>query len=341
MCYIYMIPYVASKSMLSRTLSQRRARSFRYRFGQICLYIALVLTGCLLGGCNHKELLYPEEMCLLDVRFVWDRAQGASPDGMTLLFYPHDAQGEFWRHEIAGANGGTVEISQGDYTLIAINNDLAGVRLTDWPYPEASLTAVEGRYDPTNVLPTGMAYEGKIETLRVFPGKVSYTSKDGAEVINSPPVVYCHPDSVTTVYTVLVEDVDGTERLKNVTGILSGCARGALLSDLEPMLPTVDLPFAMEIDSEKRTLAGVTTGFPILTSQARYTLTLRVAFQSRGVYEKSFDITDQILNTSYPHNVIIHIKGLTLPDEPSGDDDEVGIEVDVDGWTVIEIDLES
>ncbi|MDE6770939.1 MAG: hypothetical protein K2J78_14540 [Muribaculaceae bacterium] len=66
-----------------------------------------------------------------------------------------------------------------------------------------------------------------------------------------------------------------------------------------------------------------------------------MAYYAGGGYEKSFDVTEQVINSFYPHNVYININGLTLPDEPTIDPDEVGMKVDVEGWKVIEVDLDS
>lgn len=293
------------------------------------------------GGCTQKELLSPEEMCRVDVRFLWDKAQDGSPDGMTLLFYPEDARSEFWRFEISGKEGGPVELPWGTYTLVALNNDLPGIRLKDMPYESASLTALEMPRSQIYVSPVGMVYEGKVTDLRIMPDKLSYTAANGEMVTNSLSVVECYPDSVSTVYHVIIDGVEGIERVKSVEGVLAGCAEGMLLSSHVPLEPSVATQFNMDIDTGSGMVVGSTTGFPNNASSARYELTLRLHYYAGGGYEKSFDVTEQVINSFYPHNVYLFIKGLTLPDEPTIDLDEVGVKVDVEGWKVIEIDLDS
>ncbi len=285
--------------------------------------------------------MLPEEMCRIDVRFLWDKAQGGSPDGMTLLFYPEDARSEFWRFEISGKDGGPVEVPWGEYTLVAVNNDLPDVLLEDMPYESASLRALEMPRSQAYVSPVGVAYEGKVENLRIMPDKVSYTATNGEMVTNSLSVVDCYPDTVSTSYHVIIDGVEGIERVKSVEGVLEGCAGGMLLSSHAPLEPPVATQFNMDIDAGRGIVVGSTTGFPNNTTSARYELTLRLHYYAGGGYEKSFDVTEQVINSFYPHNVYISITGLTLPEEPTIDLDEVGVKVDVEGWKVIEINLDS
>ena len=62
---------------------------------------------------------------------------------------------------------------------------------------------------------------------------------------------------------------------------------------------------------------------------------------SHGKYSKTFDVTDQIMNSMHPKDVYINIKGLDIPaaDTPTNPDskDDVGISVGVDGCQLIEI----
>lgn len=57
-----------------------------------------------------------------------------------------------------------------------------------------------------------------------------------------------------------------------------------------------------------------------------------------------FDVTEQVMNSIPSKNVIILINGIEIPtgDIPDNPGEDVGnIDVGVDGWTIIEIDIES
>lgn len=318
------------------------ALSILLRKSSLTYKLIFILSICvLLEGCDHKDIIYPDNPCLVDVRFLWEKAPEAHPEGMTLLFYPEDHMGEFWRFEISGRDGGLIEITPGKYTLITVNNDLRGIRLTDTPYAEASLTTVQTPYTRTFALPTGMVYETKIENLTITPNKATYYSEKEGKISFSPPVVNCYPDSISTIYNIIVDQIDGIERVKSAECVFEGCSEGILLSSLTPFDRVVYSQFVMDLNADKGTLTGSTSGFSSNSIKAKYGITLRVAYHAGGGYEKYFDVTEQVKNSFYPRSVYINIKGLVLPEEPTIDPDEVGMKVDVDGWKSIEINLDS
>lgn len=337
-----MIPYGPSVDVFKTYVELVRRRCSYHPCGwAISLFILpLLAIGSLLESCTQKDILYPEQMCRLDVRFLWDKAKEADPEGMTLLFYPQGEREEFWRFEISGRDGGPVEIPWGTYTLVAVNNDLPATILKDMPYSSASLTARELPRALTYSSPVGIVYEAKVETLIVMPHEVSYSSADGHMTTDPMSVVECYPDTISTLYHVIFDEVVGIERVKSVEGVFEGCAGGILLSSLNPLEPAVSVPFGLDVDVENVRFSGSTTGFPNKPS-ASYGITLRLAYYGGGGYEKYFDVTEQVLNSFNKHNVYIIIKGLDLPEERPIEPDEVGMKVDVDGWKVIEINLDS
>lgn len=301
-----------------------------------------VMAFCLpLGGCTQKDLVFPGALCRVDVRFLWDRAPQASPEGMTLLFYPGEGGGEFWRFDIAGREGGMIEIPAGNYTMICVNNDLPGVMLAATPFSSASLSVREQPRSLTYASPSGMVYEGRVDGLEIDPGMVRYIDPGAGTVTSRESVVDCRPDSISTVYDLAVEEVTGLERVRSTEAVLEGCAAGVSLSSLMALTPSVAVPFTLDCDVASGRLTGSVTGFPSAPSSASYILTLRVAYPGGGIYEKSIDVTGQVLNSFSPHHVNLIIKELNLPDVSPGDGDQVGLNVDVDGWKVVEINYDS
>ncbi len=302
----------------------------------------LLLVGCTqLVGCTHKDLVYPNQgLRKVDIRFLWDNAQHASPEGMTLLFYPLD-EGEFWRFEISGKNGGIVEIPEGAYTMIAVNNDLSGITITDMPYELASINVKEMPRSQTYAGPTGMVYLGKVDNLKLTSKGVSYLNSEGSNVLTGMSVVDCYPDSTSTVCNVIAADIAGMEHVESASAIIEGFAPGLSLSSMKPLTSSVSVPFDLETDVEGASFTGSTTGFLSDHSSASYQLTFHVVYHNGGAYEKTYDVTDQVVNYFYQHNVYIIIRGMALPEEPTIKPDEVGIKVDVDGWRVVDVNIDS
>lgn len=91
------------------------------------------------ASCEHKDIECPGATEDVHILFEWDKAADADVAGMTLFFYPQDAHGRIWRFDIAGRDGGHVELPPGRYSLTACNNDLPGItsRIRTAPRPYA------------------------------------------------------------------------------------------------------------------------------------------------------------------------------------------------------------
>ena len=138
-----------------------------------------------------------------------------------------------------------------------------------------------------------------------------------------------------------MDSVSGTQRIKTARAIINGIARSVCLQLQRNSEKTCCVSTPLQISPLARTtLEAVATGFgnpPV--PNPRITLEV-VVTTSHATYKKSFDVTDQVMNSSNPRDVNIYIKGMDipeadLPDNPDGND--VGISVGVDGWQVIEI----
>ncbi len=68
-------------------------------------------------------------------------------------------------------------------------------------------------------------------------------------------------------------------------------------------------------------------------------LKLLIGLSDGTAVEISRDVSRQIMNNEDSRNVLIILKGLDIPD--SGQLPPIGSDVDVDGWTVVTIDISS
>lgn len=94
-------------------------------------------------------------------------------------------------------------------------------------------------------------------------------------------------------------------------------------------------------------LIGSAGAFTNLEKNATYSLILTVTLTDGKSLAKEYDVTGQVMSAPSDHHVIILIDSPDIPDgdipdnpdNPGGD--VGGIDVGVDGWTVIEIEMES
>lgn len=303
-------------------------------------YIAIILF-LAATACSHKEIICPaSENRQITVLFDWDHAAGAAPEGMTLYFFPTGSREQIWRYDIPGPGGGPVELPTGNYRMVAFNSDLPGIEISGKDsYSHISANArhtSSGDY----IASTGMLYGATVSRLEVTPCSVKYS--DGTRGVKEcgQSVVRCHPDSLAAVFSVIFKNVSGLERVVSATAILHGMASGIEIAERVPESHGASLPSRLSFNTASREMTSVATGFYPADAKD-ITLQLIVACRDGKTYSRNFDITEQIMNSPSKHNVIIMIDNISIPDgEPSSPDDEIGgIDVGVDGWSNIEIDI--
>ena len=293
------------------------------------------------AGCDHKHIVCPGDVPRsVSVLFSWENAPAAAPAGMSLYFFPADGESKFWRFDIAGKEGGPVEIPTGRYRLIAVNNDLRGVTFnsaTDYDAFCASAPGAPGG----RVMPTGMLYAATVEYLEVTMCGVSYRDPQGAIKDCPYGIVRCAPDSSSVIYTVILKDVKGLEHLRSAQASLSGLAPRFFPAQRRAEgSPVATAPF--QLRREGTALSGLTSGFGPLAGKPSYTLDIYVTRADGTQARKTLDVTSQVLNYGDKRRVYIVIEGLEIPagDVPPGPGD-IGINVGVDGWTAVNIDITS
>lgn len=292
------------------------------------------------AGCCQKDLYYPDEpspseqATMVDVRFHWDHAENAYVEGMSTYFFPLSPGGRIWQFEIAGMEGGTVVLPPGDYVMIAVNNDLPGVDMSAGETPE-SVEVTARSYDSGLLRPSGMVYGAASDCVSV-PSEISNT-EEGSHV-----VIDLSPDSLATVYNVILKDVAQTDRIESMYAHISGIAESRYIYDgiAGEESGTVNIPISMT----EGVLSGSATGLGTPAGTPKFTLTLYATLTDRRKVARSltFDVTEQVMEAANPHNIYIVVSGIDFdlegPDTPP-QDDGVGMDVDVDGWDSIIIDI--
>ncbi len=138
------------------------------------------------------------------------------------------------------------------------------------------------------------------------------------------------------------KDVKGTGLIRNAKVALSPVAG-------EMKLATgtlIDTPVALSIPVARagNNLDGQSTAFGITASGTPVTATLSITRTDGAILEKSINVTSQITDAPDYRNITIILDNIEIPppdQEPpqGGDIGGAGIDVNVDGWHVIYIDL--
>ncbi|MDE6469331.1 MAG: DUF5119 domain-containing protein [Muribaculaceae bacterium] len=294
-----------------------------------------------LVSCAHKDIECPAAATGIEVLFEWNNAPDAHVDGMTLYFYPIDGAGKIWRFDIAGRDGGRVELPAGRYRMIACNNDLPGIRL-EGSEKTSELTAVAARrIDASTVATTGMLYGATVSELKVTPCGVRYTTPLGTIKECVKGLVRCSPDSLSTLFTVRLTHLAGAENIRSASARIMPIASAMILDSDTPAGANEALNITLSGGGATPLLTGSGCAFALNPMEACATrLCVLVAKTDGSVVTRTIDLSPTDRNIITPHNVIISVDSLDLSEgdtPPSGD--VGGIEADVAGWSTVEIDV--
>lgn len=306
------------------------------------------LAGCLLlfmaaalASCIYEYPNCPPESREFRVVFDWDHSEQADVEGMTLFFYPPDESGSIWRFDIPGRDGGCVELPYGQYCMIAFNNDLPGIRLEDTESASTIQAAMKRRdIDDDSVYgSTGMLYNAIVRQIDVMPCGVRYSPGDGQPVTAADGTVSCQPDSLAIQFDVRLTGVKGTERIRSAQVILFGLRASVFLGDGHVSENPAALAINLDINNERNELSGRACGFDAYNRIGDdYRLTLLVTMANGSIMAKHIEITSDNLNVISRHSVLIIVTDIKLPDD-SRPGDISGIEADVEGWELINIEV--
>ncbi len=217
-------------------------------------------------SCQHKDIACPglDAGDGIKVLFDWTSAPDAAPDGMTVIFFPLDADGRIWHFEIAGREGGRVKLPCGHYIVLAYNNDTYDIYFRDTgsistyeaytlsaSMPDASSVPLPD--EPLRRQPDEM-YSAMATDLHVTPCGITYVSSGRPEGDClkgcSQSVLRLYPRRITCRYTCMVEDVENISSIRSIEAVLTGMASAETVADGVPCTGSVAVPFKMSLDGD-------------------------------------------------------------------------------------------
>lgn len=318
------------------------------------LMLSVALTVFMLS-CQHKDIACPglDAGDGIKVLFDWTSTPDAAPDGMTVIFFPLDADGRIWHFEIAGREGGRVKLPCGHYIVLAYNNDTYDIYFRDTgsistyeaytlsaSMPDASSVPLPD--EPLRRQPDEM-YSAMATDLHVTPCGITYVSSGRPEGDClkgcSQSVLRLYPRRITCRYTCMVEDVENISSIRSIEAVLTGMAPAETVADGVPCTGSVAVPFKMSLDGDDG-LCGRFNSFGRNEGNGNM-LMLYVRLKNNDKKLFKVDVTSQAVNAPDPKNVLLKVRGLHLPEPEPSDTTDVGggFDVGVEDWETIIIDL--
>lgn len=307
------------------------------------LLVAMTLCSCIYE--------YPDKSCFeshdkgMSVLFDWTGTPAQRPEGMTVMFYPADG-GDSFSYNL-GCGGGTVSLPHGLYDAVAYNNDSPSVIvISDGHFGTLAFTTRPGRITDG----VGMAYAGAMppvtreesrgQTVMRQPD-MFYSAVSPGVVSDAGNTVIMKPRCIVARYRIKVRDVVNPGSATRMSVSLSGLAgqyhaASGIARDEVPVI----VPATVSHDGDGGFSGSMLTfGRAPTAGVNMLRLYVWLADGQKKVFE--WDVARQILDASDPMDVTIVVGGVQLPDvspdTPPGSGS--GMEVDVDNWDIVDIEL--
>lgn len=295
----------------------------------------------------------PEECFSVDAD--WKYAPSALPEGMAYIFFQTGGTDE-WRFDFPGREGGEADLPDGGYSVIMFNDDTSGILFENTDIYETFTFYCRrgGLYDGLggsidNPLGPDTGPDG--EKVEICPDMLWCDAEDrfslfpGGTSVGKPEASYSHdrtlvmyPHQIVARYSLTIRDVSNLGGVARMCASLSGMASSLRPSDMFRDGPAT-LPFKVGgngIDVINGSF--LTYGLPS-EGDVPNMLSLYVWLSDGRKLCYNFDVSPQTRTAADPLNVNIILSGLDLPE--SDIPTEGGFDVSVDGWTTIEIDIQS
>lgn len=314
-----------------------------------------LLSILLFSGCDHQDLCYHHQHGLkVRVIFNWKYAPDARPRGMCVFFYSEENHSQYYRFDFTGRDGGYVELPEGNYRVIAYNNDSQVTEFMDYTYFDSHkaitrkgnvLESVLGplAHEPVNgqnvYVSPDCLWSAVAKEVMVDNSGVSYTcvpydpSMDSApeqSIVTTEMEIELYPEDVLCHYTWEVLDINGLERIEKVAGSISGMAHSLYLGTNDLASQPVTIPLPSRITPDGR-IEGEFLTFghnELISSPHKIELYAWMKSGKKFVFgreQENFDVTRQIHSAPDKRHVHLIIRGLEIPKDggdiaPSFDD---------------------
>lgn len=336
------------------------------------LPLLLLLVGC--RPCDCKCV--PEDgWRYVRIEFDTIMVPDADPEGMTLALYPSDGSSP-WTFQFTGLEGDVIEIPNGDYSVLAYNNDTYRT-IVENPerFSDCAFTTPEGQVfeglsplieiaDPGDLrgaIPGGppdgeeeirrvpqMMWCGVIDDLdidadgtvtvdgEVIPGSSMESPKE------EYPVVTVKLAQAVANVTVNISNVANLSSINQLCGIVTGVSGSYRCASGLPENDPVAMPFSInKVEGSDDTLTAKFRIFGKSDVNRQSWMLLYVWLNGGERFYYKFNVTDMILNAPDPKDIHINFSGITIPESIGDQTSGGGLDVGVDGWNYVIIDITS
>lgn len=310
-------------------------------------------SASLAAACSCS-LIYDYDNCPdgFAVASDWAIAPEAEPESMAYMFFSW-ATADVWRYDFPGRQGGEVPLPDGLYRSLCFNDDSAVTTISD---PSEGYESIRATTPATTLhlslggpdsldgqkvrsCPTQL-WGQSIAEARLTDEGVSWTPYGSADKrFSDEKILTYYPHPLMARYSYEVSDIVNLKGARRITAALTGMASAIYLAREERTGPPATLPFgASKLTDTSIGGSFLSMGLPDHPTVANH-LWIYVWLTDGRKFSYRFDVTDQARKAPDPMNVHLKVAGIDLPEsEPAT---EGGFDVNVDGWVVEIIDINS
>lgn len=315
----------------------------KHRFILFASSLAMLSTA---SGCDliYEDLpLCPEEQ--LQLVFNWSEVGDPTfipPEGMTTLYYPTDGS-DYWRYE-TDPDSAKIDLPYNAYNILAMNNDTRSINHFDIESYNGALVFTLG----STIIETVFRVKDGAEPPHPDVSQPLRQQADMMYVADHGDTIHdihdnnlrvtLYPRQFTPNYKVIVDSIGNLGSISVASFALSGLAGAKYLVTGERIETPVTLPGNLAVSGPQQ-LSGNVVSFGPSPGSYKNFLCIYVWLRNGEKFVYMFDVTDQIASSPDQMNLTIRVGGFSLPDIPSGGGNIGNINIGIDNWINVDIDL--
>lgn len=297
------------------------------------------LQSCCGCGCCCEDWPYDSDSSdMLAVTYDWPVYQ--TPTGMAVHLYPFP-DGSYWRFDLR-PTGGLIRTDFGTYNVVSYNNDTESVRiLGDESFGSLQASTWAGRINDG----VAEAFRGP-EPPRSDPSEPVQQLPQTLYVAVAPqPFDYTaanrrlrlSPELFTPMVRVTVSGITHIASAANASMALSGMAGGKFMATSLTTADAVTYPAQMSVMDSVIQGQMRCFGLPDPPSEKNI-LTVYVWLWDAKKQAFNYDVTGQLRGQADSDIIDVRVSGMELP-EVKASDDVGNIQVGMDNWEIVDIEL--
>ncbi|MDE5988038.1 MAG: DUF5119 domain-containing protein [Duncaniella sp.] len=310
-----------------------------------CLKTLTAAAAISLGfsSCDHKPLCYTHpHYAEVRVEFDWsENTSGTIPEMMSVYAYPRETGGPYVRFDIDAVEGGTIELPVGEWDFLTVNPTSSYIQFRGHE-THSTFEAFTREANPmewlsrsSRAIPRAKGAED--ENVRIAPDELWHQTLRNFRIeegVHSYSVVFTPTDPLSN-YTVEIRNIENLRHVLKISGTISGLGESMLLTNRTHMGAPVTMPYPTDKVDEKTVISRFRTFGRHTDAKAHKIMVYCIMADGKQYYTEA-DATQQVVGAPDPRNVHIILDGLDLPKPIEGGS---GLDVDINDWNEIEIDI--